>query len=75
VELTNLLPKSASWEEEPFTEILDKVVVLTQGKTLPKKKTIENIETWVEAFCTYATIRGRKHPEDIPELMHTLLPL
>ena len=69
VELTSLLPKNATWEEEPFTEISDKVVVLTQGKALPKKKSIENIETWMEAFCTYAAIRGRKHPEDIPELM------
>ena len=69
VELTSLLPKNALWEEEPFTEITDKVVVFTHGKVGPKKKAIENIETWIEAFCTYAAVRGRKHPEDIPELM------
>ena len=69
IELTSLLPKNALWEEDPFTEITDKVVVLTQGKTLPRKKSIENIETWIEAFCTYAAVRGRKHSDDIPELM------
>ena len=46
VEFTSLLPESASCEEEPFTEVTEKVVLLT-----------------------YAAVRGKKHPEDIPELM------
>lgn len=69
VDFTSLLPRSASWEEDPFMEITEKVVVFTQGKAVPKKKSIDSIETWMEAFCTYAAVRGRKHPEDIPELM------
>ena len=69
MEFNSLLPKSASWEEEPFMEVTEKVIVLTQGKAMPKRKTIKEIETWIEAFCTYAAVRGKKHPEDIPELM------
>ena len=45
VEFTSLLQKSASWEGEPFMEVTEQVIVLTQGKTMPKKKTIEDIET------------------------------
>ena len=41
----SLLPKSASWEEEPFMEVTEKVVVLTQEKAMLTKKAIENIET------------------------------
>ena len=45
VEFTGLLQKSASWEEEPFMEVTEKVLVLTQGKAMPKRKTIQEIET------------------------------
>ena len=38
VEFANLLPRSASWEEDPFAEVTDKIVVLTQGKAIPKKE-------------------------------------
>ena len=77
VEFTNLLPKSAPWEEETFMEVTEKVLVLTQGKAMPKRKTITDIETWMEAFCTYMypAVRSKKHPEDIPEPMAYAPPL
>ena len=50
-------------------EVKEKVIVLIQGKTMHKRKTVEDIETWMEAFCTYAAVRGKKHPEDIPQLI------
>ncbi len=70
IDFASLLPKTtASWDEDPFTEIADRVIVFTQGKSVPKKKSIQDIETWMEAFCTYAAVRGKRHPEGIPELL------
>ena len=50
-------------------EVTEKVVVLTQEKAMLTKKAIENIETQMEVFCTYAAVKSKKHLEDIPELM------
>ena len=58
IDLEELLPKNPSWEEEAFTEVLDNIIVIAKNK--PTKKAINDIETWVEAFCTFAAIRGKK---------------
>lgn len=67
IELSELLPKSPAWEDDSYTEVADKVILIS--KTKPKRKVIQDIETWIEAFCTFAAVRGRKHPKLIPDLM------
>ena len=53
VEFTSLLPKSASQEEEPSKEVTEKVIVLTRGNAMPKRKTIQGIKTWMELSLLY----------------------
>ena len=69
VPLADLLPKTPSYEDQSVTEVADNVVIVTQLKQVKKKKVIKDIETWVEAFCTFAAIRGKKHPETITDLL------
>ena len=68
IDLAELLPKDPSWEEEAFTEVLDNIIVIAKNKPT-KKKAINDIETWVEAFCTFAAIHEKKCPTMLPELL------
>ena len=63
IELSELLPKSPSWDDESYTEVADKVILIA------KTKAIKDIETWVEAFSMFAAVKGKKLPEAIPDLL------
>ena len=67
-DLTEFLPKNPSWEEEAFIEVSDNIIVIAKNKPT-KKKAINDIEMWVEAFCTFAAIHGKKCPTMLPELL------
>lgn len=69
VNLAELLPKNPGHEEPIYTELSENVVIVSQAKQMAKKRVISDITSWMEAFCTFAAIRGRRHPETIVDLM------
>ena len=66
VNLADLLPKNPGQEDSLYTELSDNI---SQVKQLGKKRVITDVTSWVEAFCTFAAIRGRRHQETIVDLM------
>ena len=68
VDLAELLPQSPSYEEQ-YTEVAENVVVVSQSKHIKKKKVIKDIETWIQAFCTFIAVRCKKDPEHTPDLL------
>ena len=69
VDLVTLLPKTPSWDEESYTEVSEKVIISQPGKSVPKKRTIKDIETSMEAYLTFAAVKGKKFPDRIPDLL------
>ena len=58
----SLLPKSASWEEEPFMEVTE-VVVLTQEKVMLTKKAIDNLDgSLLYICCSQKQETPRRYP-------------
>lgn len=68
VDFVELLPKKPSMEDQPITELAENVILVTQVKQMAKKRPIKDIETWMEAFCTFAAIRS-KNPECMADLL------
>lgn len=69
VDFSDLLPKAPVLEEQAFTEISENVIVVTQAKNVKKKRSIQDIESWLEAFCTFTAIRAKKFPSELSDLM------
>ena len=68
IDLAQLLPKTPNWDDEVYTEVADQVILISKVKPT-KQKSIQDLPTWVEAFCTFAAVKGKKFPKLIPELM------
>ena len=68
VDLAHLLPKTPNWDDEVYTDVADQVILISKVKPR-KRKTIQDLPTWVEAFCMFAAIKGKKFPKLIPDLM------
>ena len=71
VDFRELLPQKPSVDDSALTEWEENgIVVLTSSKQVrPKKKPIQDISSWFEAFMVFAAIRIRKHPDSASDLM------
>ena len=68
IDLAQLLPKTPNWDDEVYTKVTDQVILISKVKPT-KQKFIQDLPTWLEAFCTFAAVKGKKFPNLIPELM------
>ena len=69
IDFVELLPKHPILEDQSVTELSENIVVISHSRQLTKKKVIKDIETWMEAFCTFAAVRAKKYPLTIPDLL------
>ena len=61
IDLAQLLPKTPNWDDE----VADQVILISKVKPM-KRETIQDLPTWVEAFCTFGAIQGEKVPKASP---------
>ena len=69
IDFVELLPKHPILEDQSVTELSENIVVISHSRQLTKKKVIKDIETWMEAFCTFAAVRAKKYQLTIPDLL------
>ena len=68
INLAQLLPKTPNWDDEVYTKVADQVILISKVKPM-KRKTTQDLPTWVKAFCTFAAIKRKKLPKLVPDFM------